>query len=125
MNNEKKSLQELKGSIISSIKIEERKIVRRKIVLSSLAIIASAFSLIFLFGYLRESFYKSGFYEYLSLLSSDSDVVLVYWKDFILSLLDSTPVVYLTLSISSILALLLSVRTFVKTLDYPATIKVN
>lgn len=39
------------------------------------------------------SFTQSGFYNYLSIIFSDSDVALVYWKEILISLAESLPVI--------------------------------
>jgi len=43
--------------------------------------------------YLVRSFYESGFYEYLSLLSSGDGIVLAYWKELLYSLAETVPIV--------------------------------
>jgi len=48
------------------------------------------------------SFTQSGLYNYLSLISTDSDVLVRYWKDIAISLAESLPV----LGIASLLAVL-------------------
>ncbi len=39
------------------------------------------------------SFTQSGFYNYLSIIFSDSDVAIVYWKEILISLAESLPVI--------------------------------
>jgi len=48
------------------------------------------------------SFTQSGIYNYLSLIFSDSDVIIVYWKEILVTLAESVP----TISIISLLAIL-------------------
>ncbi|MEI6553682.1 MAG: hypothetical protein WCO09_03875 [bacterium] len=42
------------------------------------------------------SFTQSGFYNYLSIVFSDSDVAIIYWKEILMSLTDSLPTVAIT-----------------------------
>ena len=51
-----------------------------------------------------------GFYRYLSLILSDGGVVATYWKEYILTLIDSLPVVSLVLSLALLFALFISVK---------------
>jgi hypothetical protein len=39
------------------------------------------------------SFTQSGFYNYLSIIFSDGDVAIVYWKEILLTLAESLPVI--------------------------------
>lgn len=39
------------------------------------------------------SFTQSGFYNYLSIIFSDSDVAIIYWKEILMSLVESLPIV--------------------------------
>lgn len=56
-------------------------------------------------SYVLERFYTSGFYEYWSLAFSESAVV-AYWKEFVLALTESLPVL-------GMIAVLMSVGVFV------------
>ena len=42
------------------------------------------------------SFTQSGFYNYLSIVFSDSDVAVIYWREILMSLTDSIPVIAIT-----------------------------
>lgn len=57
-----------------------------------------------------------GFSDYLSLVSYDFDIVLVYWREFSLSLINSIPVVSLILSLLLIFMSVLSLVLFSKNL---------
>ncbi len=48
------------------------------------------------------SFTQSGIYNYLSLIFSDSDVAIIYWKEILVTLVESIP----TISIISLLVIL-------------------
>ena len=49
------------------------------------------------------SFTQSGFYNYISIIFSDSDVAFIYWKEILISLIESLPV----LGIASLLTIAL------------------
>jgi hypothetical protein len=51
---------------------------------------------------LKKQFSSSGFFEYVSLIFSDSGLIALYWKEYLLSLADSLPIA----SLGSLLFLL-------------------
>ncbi len=53
---------------------------------------------------------NSGFWNYLSLLFTDTSVVMTYWKSFSMSLVEATPVFPLTLILISLLGLSISFK---------------
>jgi hypothetical protein len=57
-----------------------------------------------------EQFTTTGFYNYLSLAFSDSGIVATYWKEYILSLVDSLPVMSLALSFFLLFVLFISIK---------------
>ncbi len=59
-------------------------------------------------------FSESNFFNYLSLLFTDSAAVLSAWKGFLLSLLESAPFFGMTLTLGVVFVLLLSIRLFLK-----------
>ena len=69
-------------------------------------------------SYLFSSLYESSFVNYLSLLFSDPDVVLMYWQQFVLSLLESLPVVGMVLSLVALASLLVSFRVLVVNMKF-------
>ena len=52
----------------------------------------------------------SGFWNYLSLLFTDTGAVAVYWREFSLSILEALPLFGLTLIITLVLAIFISLR---------------
>ncbi|MFA5188789.1 MAG: hypothetical protein WC460_05495 [Patescibacteria group bacterium] len=61
-------------------------------------------------------FVESGFAQYFSLLFSDAGIVLTYWQNYALSLLETLPVVNLILLLATILAILELLKLLVKNL---------
>jgi len=53
---------------------------------------------------------RFGFYDYLSLAFSDSGVIATYWKEYILTLANSLPVVSAILSFALLFVLFVSIR---------------
>lgn len=96
--------------IMARIKKEERVLLIKKVALFSAAALGSLFALIPAFQYALQEFHQSGFYQYLSLLFSDSGVVLVYWKEFAMSLAESLPVLGILVFLSAVFVFLGSVK---------------
>ena len=104
LNNLKqiKSPRGLSGRILMRIRTEERKLERVRIfVFGSSAVVSFGLSL-WAVVYLVNSFQQTGFWQYLSLLFSENGAVLVYWREFSLSLAESLPVVGLIITLASI-----------------------
>jgi hypothetical protein len=62
----------------------------------------------------RSEIYQSGFSQFLSLLMSDTNTVMAFWKEFSLSLLESFPLVGTIAVFGSILIFMISIRFFVR-----------
>lgn len=85
--------QDLKRNILLGIAKEElhRAKVYFAITLTTLPV--SLVAVFFSGRYLMNSFYESGFYNYLSLLLSGDSTVLAYWKELAYSLAETMPIV--------------------------------
>jgi hypothetical protein len=99
--------------IIARIKEEHRlmSIRRRIFVFSSLSII-SIVALIPTFNWTHQSFSETGFFQFLSLIFTDTSVVLAYWKSFVMTLTESFPIISATV----FLAVFAIFLTFLKSL---------
>ncbi|MDD5146604.1 MAG: hypothetical protein PHN39_02590 [Candidatus Pacebacteria bacterium] len=84
------------GKIMSRIQQEKRyRRLRRRIIIFSFGLIASAGAIIPVFKMAQAGFAESGFWQFFSLLFSDFEVVTAYWQSFALSLLETLPVMSL------------------------------
>lgn len=102
MNNDFKKLfshfnppeppEDLLGKVMSSIN-EERKMIslKRRIIIFSLGLACSIVVAIPAFKMARTGFTESGFLSYFYLLFSDTEIVMIYWKNFSFSLLETLP----------------------------------
>jgi len=68
-------------------------------------------------GYCLKELGSSGFYEYSSLILSDGGVVLTYWKDLLIILLESLPVLGVVAVFSTVLLFLIALRKSVTDLS--------
>ncbi len=110
--------KDLRNSILLSIRSEEKKIVKQQLVVSALVAIASIGAIIASVKYALIAFYQSSFYFYASLLLSDPDMVLRYWREFGLALLESLPVIGIVCFLVAVFALLMSFRFFARNVRF-------
>ncbi len=64
-------------------------------------------------AYAVQEFHASGFYDYATLLISDRGLVLTFWREFVLSLLDSLPSFAVLLLLATSVAFIWSLRRMV------------
>lgn len=69
------------------------------------------------FQYLMRETVQSGFSEYFSILFSDGGTVLLYWKEFMLALVEQAPVFGATLFLGAVFALMGSLKSMVKNIQ--------
>lgn len=97
--------------------------IRRRLVLLA-PILASAFIiLVFMSQSVCASFYQTGFYQFSSLVFSDFSLVVVYWQNFALSLLETLPVTGLIAFLTVLLVFLSAFRLFVRDIKIIFTVK--
>ena len=120
--NLKKSFQRLEiepsaglaDKIWHHIAIREKRLIRIKLWAFSLIGFLSVAGLVPVFKALLTQFTQSGFYEYFSLVFSSGSNLFSYWKELVLSLVESLPIPNIIFSFSLIFIFLLSVRYILK-----------
>jgi hypothetical protein len=111
---ESDSLDVLPSKIILQIGREQTKMNRTQ---AGISWTVSALSFAALFPIMinmLSQFQKSGFWNYFSLLFTDTGAVTAYWKEFLFSLAETTPVFQLSLALLSLLILFISLRFALK-----------
>ena len=103
----------LRGKIIASIKYEEIRRARIYVFAAINTITISSFGAIVAFKYTFQGFYQSSFYNYIHLLFSDPDIVVSYWRELTLSLVETAPLFGITFSLITLAIFLTSVRILV------------
>ncbi len=100
----------LSGDIWSVIEYKSNRIAKFKkysyMFLSVLSLSGSVFSI----KSLIEQFTKLGFFDYLSLVFSDSGVIATYWKEYTLTLVNSLPVISIMISLFLLFVLFISIQ---------------
>lgn len=107
------TLQSLRKNILSGIQVYEYRRAKRFLALSAVAGAVSLIGLVGSIWYLATSLYQTSFYYYSTLVFTDTDLVLSYWREFFLSLAETLPVFGVTLVLAGLVAFLLSVRAIV------------
>ena len=104
--------ENLKNSIISRIKVEERKRAIYKVAYSSALTLASIFMSVFYMINIIKDSSQSGLSEYFSLLFSDGALIASYWQTYVLSVVESLPIIPITVVVASIGIFVWSINTF-------------
>ena len=100
---------ELKGLILRRIEIESARQVKRKLIFSYFGLGSSFIAGIWAIVSLGNVILKSEFWSILSLIFSDAQIVVGYWKTYLYSLLETLPVVSIVLILIPILGLIMSI----------------
>lgn len=100
----------LADNIWQTIVRRQKYTARIKLLIFSLTGLLSLVGLIPALKTLLSDFAQSGFYEYLSLIFSNSGTVLTFWKELLLTLAESLPVLSIVSSFTLIFILLLSLK---------------
>ncbi len=106
-----------------------RQVLRTRIVLfGTLSFVAIA-ALVPAWQGLQSGISQSGFLQFISLIFSDSAVVITYWQNFALSLLESLPALEAAAVLGAIFAFLFSLKFLIRDINamfkLPALIRVN
>lgn len=104
----------LRAGILARIDFERSRSARIRLAFLGIASAASLAAMIPSFQYVAREFYQSGFYQYLSLLFSDSGAVLASWKVFALSLVEALPLAEITIFLVAVFVFLVSVKLAVR-----------
>jgi len=98
----------LMALVLVRLQREQKKRARRNLLIFGLADVFSATGLMTTCFYSANLLASSGFYNYLSLLWSDGGAVALYWRELLLSLIESLPLLGLTAFLVVVLVLIIS-----------------
>lgn len=106
-NLRQKSLPDgLFNSVIKQIQRRQHLMILRRKIIYSLVTVFSALAFIPTIMNLKIGLVESGFTQYFSLLFSDFNVVSAYWQSFLLTLLESLPIINLAIFLAVVLMFL-------------------
>ena len=110
-NNSQKPRENLFKLILARIENEKRRMAKIRLIYSGVAGGVSIVALVPMVKFFISDFLQSGFWNYFSLIFSDSGAVLSYWKELGLSLLESLPVLSSAVVLVLVLILLMVGRS--------------
>ena len=99
--------------VMARIGAERERIIRtarRQLAVFGFGAIVSLGVMIPVFQWLGGEFYKSGFYQFSSLIFSDTAVAITYWKELSLSLVESLPLMEMTVLLSVVFVFLWAIK---------------
>ena len=106
--------QGLYGAIMARVDLAKRRAAKMRAGLFGVVALVSAGALVPALQYTANQLYASGFNDYLSLMLSDHTLVLTYWREFGLSLIESLPSLALLLLLPIAVALVWSLVRLVR-----------
>lgn len=107
--------EEIFDKIMHRIHRQERFLaLRRRIIVFSLGLVGSLAAFIPAFSLMQQSLAESGFTQFSSLIFSDFGIVLTYWQNFALTLLESLPVLSIVAFLATIFIFLESLKFLVR-----------
>ncbi|MFA6227422.1 MAG: hypothetical protein WC631_03025 [Candidatus Paceibacterota bacterium] len=105
--------ENLRSSIINRIEMEEKRDVVYRIVLGGTISLASmSMMIVYVLNIIKDA-YQSGLSEYISLLFSDGALLISYWQTYTMSIIESLPVVPITIVVVSILIFVWSINMII------------
>jgi hypothetical protein len=100
----------LYNKILLNINRKQRAFVRRRFFVFLFLFLGSMIALVPTIKLLYTDFLQSGFIQFFSLIFSDSQAISIYWKNFVLVLLESLPIISTIMFFGIIFVLLESLR---------------
>ena len=96
--------------------IDRERARRAKIRFAGLSVLAFASlgSMIPAFQYAVQEFARTGAFQYLSLVFSDGSLMAMYWKEFIMTIVESIPILGIAFLLSAVALFLASVTLAIK-----------
>jgi hypothetical protein len=107
----------LEGRIVQKIAFENKRQIKRKRALVQGGILVSLFFSVYGGLYFGNAVLESDFWNLAKLLFSDGTVIASFWKSFLLSLLETFPVLYAVAILIPVLVLLLFISLYSKLSD--------
>ena len=105
---------ELKKSIIGKIKALEMRNTINMVVFSSFISLASIASIVVFVINIINDASKSGLSQYLSLLFSDGKLIASFWQTYVLSVVESLPIIPIAIVVASISIFVWSLNKFLE-----------
>jgi len=126
ITNKLEPSEELFPKIMNRIQKEQRITARRHLILCFVMLAGSMLAILPLYQVLRQAMVDSGFVDFLMLIFSDTEIVMAYRQNFILSVLEALPIMSLAAFLATVLIFLESLRLLLRDLQRtPRIFKLN
>jgi hypothetical protein len=102
----------LAGFILAKINRERSKIIREKKALVWAGLFGSALAAVYAVSFFGQEIFGSEFWSLASLAFSDINIVLINWNDYVLSLLETLPVINIVIILIPTFIFLLSLNLY-------------
>ena len=107
--------EELFGKIMERIHRQERlAALRKRLIIFSIGLAGSLAAFVPALRLMQQSLAESGFAQFFSLIFSDFGIVLTYWQNFALTLLESLPALSIAVFLVTIFVFLESLKFLVR-----------
>lgn len=106
--------EDLYTAVLFRLRVEQRRALRRRFVVAVVSFVASATAALSAIMVLATSLTASGFWKFVSLIFSDGGTVVTYWREFMLSLLESFSVPEMVVLLACIFAVMISLKFLLK-----------
>jgi hypothetical protein len=103
----------LRANILAQIRREEHRLAKIYFAISCVIMPLACLGVVFSLQYMLQELYSSNFYNFSLLFLSDTDIMLAYWREVALSLMETIPFFGIATALIGIVTLLASVRIFV------------
>jgi hypothetical protein len=103
----------IKMAILSRIKLEKVRQIKRKLILSYIGLVGSIAIGVYTTLFFGSAFLKSEFWSMISLAFSDGGIIAIYWNDFLYSLMETFPALTVAIILVPIFTLLLSISSYI------------
>lgn len=104
--------------VLQCINKKQRLFIIRRVIAFSLALVISLLAFFPAFRMLSQNIFDSGFIYFASLIFSDFSIVIIHWKIFTLTLLETLPIISLILFLIVLFLFLESVKYLSKNIKF-------
>lgn len=108
---------DLKERTLARLDTQKQHALKRRLMGIYTGLTASAAALAYVLIFFSQTIFQSDFWNLLTLAYSDTGIVLSHWNDFLISLLETIPVMNITLILIPIFAILLLTGFFIDAIN--------
>lgn len=103
---------QLERVILGAIELERKRLIKKKLIISYIGLIGSLVIALYTTLTFGNIFFKSDFWNIISLAFSDAGVVFGHWNDFMFSILETFPAITVAIILAPIFTFMLSIGSY-------------